>query len=80
MGYADLIAKEVEILPPDQQAKVLAMVREMTNQLQPDTQNSDLPRLTPEQQRQRQELAQALAPFRLDTTGFRFDRDEAHAR
>lgn len=76
MGYAELIALEVQSLPAQYQAEVLSFVTALKAQ----SKASLLPRLSPEQTKRRDAMMQALSPFSTDMTGFVFDREEANAR
>ena len=76
MGYAELIALEVQSLPAKYQAEVLSFVAALKAQ----GEASLLPRLSPEQTERRDAMMQALSPFSADMTGFVFDREEANAR
>jgi len=76
MGYAELIALEVQNLPAKYQAEVLSFVTALKAQ----GEASLLPTLSPEQTERRDAMMQALSPFSADMTGFVFDREEANAR
>ena len=76
MSYAELIAKEIETLSPEKQAKVLDFVAVLKAQ-QP---LSVVPELSAEQKRKRDELAEFFSSFNADLMGYRFDREEANAR
>lgn len=76
MGYAELIALEVQSLPAKYQAEVLSFVTALKAQ----SEASLLPVLSPEQTERRDALLHALSPFSADMTGFVFDREEANAR
>lgn len=76
MGYAELIALEVQSLPAKSQAEVLSFVTALKAQ----SEASLLPALSSEQAARRDVLMKALSPFSADMKGFVFDRDEANAR
>ncbi len=76
MGYAELIASEVQNLPAKYQAEVLSFVAALKAQ----GEASLLPTLTPEQIVRRDSMMQTLSPFSADMTGLVFDREEANAR
>ncbi|KAF0202704.1 MAG: hypothetical protein FD173_1925 [Gallionellaceae bacterium] len=76
MGYAELIALEVQSLPAKSQAEVLSFVAALKAQ----DKASLLPTLTPEQTERRDAMMKTLSPFSADMKGFVFDREEANAR
>jgi hypothetical protein len=76
VGYAELIALEVQSLPAKYQAEVLSFVAALKSQ----GEASLLPALSPEQIERRDAMMQALSPFSADMTGFVFNREEANAR
>ena len=76
MGYAELIALEVQSLPAKSQAEVLSFVTALKAQ----SDASFLPALSSEQVERRDALMHALTPFSADMAGFVFDRDEANVR
>jgi hypothetical protein len=76
MGYAEIIANEVQNLPAKSQAEVLSFVAAL--KAQGDA--SLLPTLSPDQIVRRDAMMKALSAFSADMTGFVFDRDEANAR
>lgn len=76
MGYAELIASEVQNLPARYQAEVLSFVAALKAQ----DKASLLPTLSPEQTARRDALMQTLSSFSADMKGFAFDREEANAR
>jgi hypothetical protein len=76
MGYAELIAFEVQNLPVKYQAEVLSFVAALKAQ----SEAALLPTLSPEQSKRRDAMMQSLSPFSADMTGFIFDREEANAR
>lgn len=76
MSYADLIAKEIETLSPEKQARVLDFVAVLKAQQS----LTALPELSAEQKRRRDALAAFFSSFNADLTGYRFDREDANAR
>jgi hypothetical protein len=76
MGYAERIRQEIEGLPPDQQAQVLAFVVALKTPPLP----AILPALSPDQEKRRDALLAFFAPFQADLSSYRFDREEASAR
>lgn len=74
MGYADKISREVEALPREQQAEVLAFVVHLKQR------KSAFPVPTEEQSRRRDELLALFRRHTVDLAGFVFDREEANAR
>jgi hypothetical protein len=76
MGYAELIALEVQSLPAKNQAEVLSFVAALKAQ----GEASLLPTLSPEKTERLDAMMQSLSPFSADMTGFVFDREEANAR
>jgi len=71
MGYADIIAWEADSLPLDKQAEVLDFI-EFLKARQDREINTTTPR-TPE------EIEAIFRSFNVDTSGYKFDREEANA-
>jgi hypothetical protein len=72
MGYADIIAREADSLPIEKQAEVLDFI-EFLKDKQVRSGNASAVR-TPE------EIAAFFRSFNVDTSGYKFDREEANAR
>jgi len=72
MQYADIIAREVDSLPLEKQAEVLDFI-EFLKARQSCEMNTSIPR-TPE------EIEAFFRSFNVDTSGYKFDREEANAR
>jgi hypothetical protein len=75
MGNIDRIIAEASSLDEARQAKLLAYVK----QLRAEQQARGI-QLTADQARTRDEIAAALAPFRVSLAGYKFNREEANAR
>ncbi|MDD4964210.1 MAG: hypothetical protein PHI11_09875 [Gallionella sp.] len=72
MGYADLIAQEVNLLPVDKQAEVLDFIAFLkSRQVQHDVAKTIK---TPD------EIAAFFRSIDVDTRGYKFNREEANAR
>ncbi|HEU0201874.1 MAG TPA: hypothetical protein VFR86_15765 [Burkholderiaceae bacterium] len=76
MGNIDRIIAEASSLDEARQAKLLAYVE----RLKVEQKQSRGIELTGDQARARDEIAAALASFRLPLAGYKFDREEANAR
>ncbi|MEQ1879744.1 MAG: hypothetical protein ABL878_02110 [Burkholderiales bacterium] len=76
MSYADLIAKEIETLSPEKQARVLNFVAVLKG----EQGVAGLPKLSKEQESRRDELVAFFSSYTADLTGYRFDREHANAR
>jgi len=72
MQYADIIAREADSLPLEKQAEVLDFI-EFLKARQSREINTSTPR-TPE------EIEAFFRSFKVDTSGYKFDREEANAR
>jgi hypothetical protein len=72
MQYADIIAREADLLPLAKQAEVLDFI-EFLKSKQSRSQDTSTPRTA-------EEIAAFFRSFNVDTHGFKFDRDEANAR
>jgi len=72
MGYSDIIAREAETLPPEKQIEILDFIAFLkTRQLSAEQ------RLAP---RTADEIETFFRSFNVDTSGYKFDRDDANAR
>jgi hypothetical protein len=72
MGYTDIIAREADGLPPDKQAEVLDFI-EFLKERQSRTGEASTVR-SPE------EIEAFFRSFNVNTSGYKFDRDDANAR
>ena len=72
MQYADIIAREADSLPLEKQAEVLDFIAFLKDR-QNREKNPSIPR-TPE------EIEGGFRSFKVDTSGYKFDREEANAR
>lgn len=72
MQYADIIAREADLLPLAKQAEVLDFI-EFLKSKQNRAKDTSTPRTT-------EEIAAFFRSFNVDTRCFKFDRDEANAR
>jgi len=72
MAYADIIAREADLLPLDKQAEVLDFI-EFLKARQIKLQDTVAPKTA-------KEIESFFRSFTVDTKGFKFDRDEANAR
>lgn len=72
MGYADIIAREADLLPLEKQAEVLDFI-EFLKVKQGRTGSASTPRTT-------EEIETFFRSFNVDTSGYKFDREEANAR
>lgn len=72
MGYADIIAREVNSLPEEKQAEVLDFI-EFLKTRHPRAGETAMPKTA-------EEIEQFFRSFNVDTSNFKFDRDEANAR
>lgn len=70
MGYTERIMVEIATLDAAEQARLLAFVRDL----------KAARTLTTQQQDDQAKLSAALAPFRVQLAGWRFDREDANAR
>ncbi len=72
MGYTDIIAREAETLSPDKQAEVLDFIAFLkARQIPPE--HAPAP-MTAE------EIESFFRSFKVDTSGYKFDREDANAR
>lgn len=72
MQYADIIAREADTLPLEKQAEVLDFI-EFLKARQSREISASIPR-TPA------EIEAFFRSFNVDTSGYKFDREEANAR
>jgi len=72
MQYVDIIAREADSLPLAKQAEVLDFI-EFLKTRQNSAEDASTPRTT-------EEIAAFFRSFNVDTSGYKFDRDEANAR
>lgn len=72
MGYPDIIANEVETLPPEKQVEVLDFIAFLKMRQMPSGRAS-----TP---KTAEEIEAFFRSFNVDIVGYKFDRDEANAR
>ena len=72
MGYADIIAREADSLPVEKQAEVLDFIGFLKSKQDRSVKGSGV--RTPD------EIAAFFRSFNVDTSGYKFDREEANAR
>jgi len=72
MGYIDIIAREAEALPPEKQAEVLDFIAFLKARQTP-LELASAPRTT-------EEIESFFRSFKVDISGYKFDREEANAR
>ena len=72
MGYSDIIAKEAEALSPEKQVEVINFIK-FLKERQIRTAGVSTIR-TPE------EIEAFFRSLNVDTTGYKFDREDANAR
>jgi hypothetical protein len=72
MEYANIIAREADSLPADKQAEVLDFI-EFLKAKQSRVDANSPPRT-------REEIEAFFRSFKVDTSGFKFNREEANAR
>jgi hypothetical protein len=72
MEYTDIIAREADGLPPEKQAEVLDFI-EFLKVKQSRAEGASIPRTT-------EEIEAFFRSFNVDTSGYKFDRDDANAR
>jgi hypothetical protein len=73
MGYAEIIAREAGSLPPEKQAEILDFIAFLKMRQSPSL-GFDLPPKTVV------EIETFFRSFKLDISGYKFDRDDANAR
>lgn len=72
MGYTDIIAREAETLPPEKQAEVLDFIAFLKVRQTP-LELASAPRTAGE-------IESFFRSFKVDISGYKFDREEANAR
>lgn len=72
MQYTDIIAREADSLPLEKQAEVLDFI-EFLKARQSREMNTSRPRTA-------EEIEAFFRSFNVDTSGYKFDREEANAR
>jgi hypothetical protein len=72
MEYANIIAREADSLPLEKQAEVLDFI-EFLKAKQSRTGSASTPETA-------EEIEAFFRSFNVDTSGFKFDREEANAR
>ncbi len=72
MQYAEIIAREADSLPLEKQAEVLDFIEFLKAK-----QSREEEALTPQTT---EEIEKFFRSFKVDTSGYRFDREEANAR
>lgn len=72
MQYADIIAREADSLPVEKQAEVLDFIEFLKTRQNRET-NTSTPRTT-------EEIEAFFRSFNVDTSDYKFDREEANAR
>lgn len=71
MQYADILAKEADSLPLEKQAEVLDFI-EFLKVKQSRTEDSSTPKT-------KEEIEAFFRSFNVDTSGYKFDREEVNA-
>jgi pyruvate-formate lyase-activating enzyme len=72
MGYSDIIAYEVETLPPEKQVEILDFIAFLKSKYLP---------LTPDPKPKTvEEVETFFRSFNTDISDYKFDRDDANAR
>ena len=72
MGYADIIAREAETLPPEKQVEILDFIAFLKMRQLP-TELMSAPKTV-------SEIETFFRSFKVDIGGYKFDRDDANAR
>ena len=72
MGYSDIIAREAETLPPEKQVEILDFIAFLKARQLPGALT-----LAP---KTAEEIETFFRSFKVDISGYKFDRDEANAR
>lgn len=73
MGYADVIAHEAETLPPEKQVEVLDFIAFLKLRSMPAGPATSVPKTAGE-------IETFFRSFKVDISGYKFDRDDANAR
>lgn len=72
MGYSDIIAREAEALPSEKQAEVLDFIAFLkVRRLSPEL--ASIPKTV-------EEIETFFRSFKVDISGYKFDREDANAR
>ena len=72
MGYSDIIAREAETLPPEKQVEILDFIAFLKTRYLP-AEPSSVPKTAGE-------IEAFFRSFKVDISGYKFDRDDANAR
>jgi len=72
MGYSDIIAREAETLPPEKQAEILDFIAFLKMRQSPAYMAS-VPKTAAE-------IETFFRSFKVDVSGYKFDRDDANTR
>ena len=72
MGYTDIIAREAETLPPEKQAEVLDFIAFLKVRQAP-LERAPAPRTA-------EEIESFFRSFKVDISGYKFNREDANAR
>jgi hypothetical protein len=72
MGYSDIIAREAETLPTEKQVEILDFIAFLKLRHLP-TELASAPKTA-------EEIEAFFRSFKVDTSGYKFDRDDANAR
>jgi hypothetical protein len=72
MQYADIIAREADTLSLEKQAEVLDFI-EFLKAKQSHAEDASIPKTA-------KDIEAFFRSFKVDTSGYKFDRDEANAR
>ena len=72
MGYADIIAREAESLPPEKQVEILDFIAFLKVRRLP-AERTPVPKTA-------EEIEEFFRGFNVDTSSYKFDRDDANAR
>jgi len=72
MGYSDIIAHEIELLPPEKQVEILDFIAFLKARYLP-AEIASVPKTAGE-------IETFFRSFNVDISGYKFDRDDANAR
>lgn len=72
MGYSEIIAREAETLPAEKQAEILDFIAFLKMR--------QLPAKLASTPKTAAEIEAFFRSFKVDNSGYKFDRDEANAR
>lgn len=78
MGYAERIYERVKLLPDSVAEEVLDFAEFVAMRRIEESASAERPEV--EFARRRAELERVFAKYRIDLSGFKFDREEANAR